>query len=100
MLKKRDEFEDILEERRRSSDLRYALKCYTPILYKGLVPSKAHMLKNMVLQSDQLCYVIRQVRKQLWQPALLPTPQKWIILEMKTTNGTSWGQDCISGECN
>lgn len=62
MLKKRDDFEDILEERRRSSDLRYALKCYAPVLYKGLVPCQAHMLKGMVLQSDQLRYVISQVK--------------------------------------
>lgn len=61
MLKKRDDFEDILEERRHSSDLRYALRCYTPVLYKGLVPCKAQMLKGMVLQSDQLHYVINQV---------------------------------------
>lgn len=64
MLKKRDDFEDILEERRRSSDLRYALKCYTPVLYKGLVPCKAHMLKGMVLQSDQLRHVISQVSQE------------------------------------
>ena len=61
MLKKRDDFEDILEERRNSSDLRYALRCYTPALYKGLVPCKASMLKSIVLQSDSLQYVISQV---------------------------------------
>lgn len=82
MLKKRDDFEDILEERRRSSDLRYALKCYTPVLYKGLVPCKAHMLKDTVLQSDQLRYVISQVKRQLWQAALLLTRPEWIVLQM------------------
>lgn len=61
MLKKRDDFEDILEERRNSSDLRYALRCYAPVVYKGLCPSKAGTLKSMVLQSDQLHYVIHQV---------------------------------------
>nr|XP_040016104.1 dihydroxyacetone phosphate acyltransferase isoform X3 [Gasterosteus aculeatus aculeatus] len=64
MLKKRDDFEDILEERRNSSDLRYALKCYTPALYKGVAPCKSSMLKSMVLQSDQLHYVIQQVSKE------------------------------------
>ncbi|KAK7907576.1 hypothetical protein WMY93_016188 [Mugilogobius chulae] len=64
MLKKRDEFEDLLEERRNSSDLRYALKCYTPILYKNLTPCDASSLKSMVLQSDQLHYVITQVSKE------------------------------------
>lgn len=61
MLKKRDDFEDILEERRHSSDLRYALRCYTPVLYKGVEPCKASTLKNIVLQSDQVHYVISQV---------------------------------------
>uniref|UniRef100_I3KPK2 Glyceronephosphate O-acyltransferase n=1 Tax=Oreochromis niloticus TaxID=8128 RepID=I3KPK2_ORENI len=64
MLKKRDDFEDMLEERRNSSDLRYALKCYTPVLYKGLTPCKVSELKQMVLQSDQLGYVITQVSKE------------------------------------
>ncbi|KAJ8355866.1 hypothetical protein SKAU_G00186600, partial [Synaphobranchus kaupii] len=44
-LKKRDDFEDILDERRNSSDLRYALRCYTPVLYKGITPCKASTLK-------------------------------------------------------
>lgn len=64
MLKKRDDFEDILEERRNSSDLRYALRCYTPVLYKNLTPCNASSLKTMVLQSDQLHYVINQVSKE------------------------------------
>lgn len=61
MLKKRDDFEDILEERRNSSDLRYALRCYAPVVYKGVSPCKADALKSMVLQSDQLHFVIDQV---------------------------------------
>ncbi|XP_044024834.1 dihydroxyacetone phosphate acyltransferase isoform X2 [Siniperca chuatsi] len=64
MLKKRDDFEDILEERRNSSDLRYAFRCYTPVLYKGVTPCNASMLTSMVLQSDQLHYVINQVSKE------------------------------------
>lgn len=64
MLKKRDDFEDILEERRSSSDLRYALRCYTPVLYKGVAPCTGSTLKTMVLQSDQLHYVINQVSKE------------------------------------
>ncbi|CAK6970198.1 dihydroxyacetone phosphate acyltransferase isoform X2 [Scomber scombrus] len=65
MLKKRDDFEDMLEERRNSSDLRYALRCYTPVVYKGLAPCKANQLKNMVLQSEQIHYVINQVSKEM-----------------------------------
>lgn len=59
--KKRDEFEDILEERRLSSDLRYAMKCYTPVIYKGLSPCKPNAIKSAVLQSEQVQYVIKQV---------------------------------------
>jgi len=59
--KKRDEFEDILEERRSSSDLRYAMKCYTPVIYKGLCPCKPSAIKSAVLQSEQVQYVIKQV---------------------------------------
>ncbi|KAM7395057.1 hypothetical protein PAMA_006689 [Pampus argenteus] len=64
MLKKRDDFEDMLEERRNSSDLRYALRCYNPVLYKGVTPCKANLLKSMVLQSDHIHYVINQVSKE------------------------------------
>ncbi|XP_070843672.1 dihydroxyacetone phosphate acyltransferase [Chaetodon trifascialis] len=69
VLKKRDDFEDILEERRNSSDLRYALRCYTPVLYKGVAPCKAGELKSLVLQSDQLQYVVRQVSKEMGRAA-------------------------------
>ncbi|XP_077597472.1 dihydroxyacetone phosphate acyltransferase [Stigmatopora nigra] len=61
MLKKRDDFEDILEERRQSSDLRYAVKCYTPVLYKGLTPCTPDTLKNAALHSETVRFVIRQV---------------------------------------
>ncbi|XP_049445608.1 dihydroxyacetone phosphate acyltransferase isoform X1 [Epinephelus fuscoguttatus] len=69
MLKKRDDFEDILEERRNSSDLRYALRCYTPVVYKGVTPCTSGMLKSMVLQSDQIHYVINQVSKEMGKAA-------------------------------
>lgn len=64
MLKKRDDFEDLLEERKKSSDLRYAFKCYSPVLYKGVTPCTASKLKDIVLQSDQLHYVIKQLSKE------------------------------------
>lgn len=61
MMKKRDDFEDVLDERRRCSDMGFALKCYTPTIYKSLAPCKASMLKTIVLQSESLQYVITQV---------------------------------------
>uniref|UniRef100_A0A1A8FGN3 Glyceronephosphate O-acyltransferase n=1 Tax=Nothobranchius korthausae TaxID=1143690 RepID=A0A1A8FGN3_9TELE len=81
MLKKRDDFEDILEERRHSSDLRYALKCYTPVLYKGLSPCRASELKSMVLQSDQLQYVINQVSKEMGRTAEEVQAEASIVLD-------------------
>lgn len=59
--KKRDVFEDILEERRQSSDLRYAMKCFSPVIYRSLTPCKPSALKTMVLHSEQLQYVIKQI---------------------------------------
>ncbi|KAL2081889.1 hypothetical protein ACEWY4_021707 [Coilia grayii] len=81
VLKKRDDFEDILEERRNSSDLRYAFKCYTPVLYKGLVPCKPAMLKTIVLQSDSLQHVISQVSAESGESVELVQEEAAAILE-------------------
>ncbi|XP_041951125.1 dihydroxyacetone phosphate acyltransferase [Alosa sapidissima] len=81
VLKKRDDFEDVLEERRNSSDLRYAFKCYTPVLYKSLNPCKPSMLKNIVLQSDPLQYVINQVCAESGEPVELVQEEAAAILE-------------------
>ncbi|XP_012818567.1 dihydroxyacetone phosphate acyltransferase isoform X1 [Xenopus tropicalis] len=62
--KKREVFEDILEERRQSSDLRYAMKCYTPVIYRNLTPCTPSGLKTSVLQSLELQYVIRQISSE------------------------------------
>uniref|UniRef100_A0A8C5ATZ6 Glyceronephosphate O-acyltransferase n=1 Tax=Gadus morhua TaxID=8049 RepID=A0A8C5ATZ6_GADMO len=81
MLKKRDDFEDMLEERRSSSDLKYAFKCYTPVLYKGMPPCKTTVLKSMVLHSDQLRYVINQVSKETGESAGAIQEEASAILE-------------------
>ncbi|NXN83043.1 GNPAT acyltransferase, partial [Bombycilla garrulus] len=81
--KKRDEFEDILEERRLSSDLRYAMKCYTPVIYKGLSPCKPHAIKSAVLQSEQVQYVIKQVTKEMGEsPDIIQEEATEILDEM------------------
>ncbi|KAI1897520.1 hypothetical protein AGOR_G00084120 [Albula goreensis] len=80
-LKKRDDFEDILEERRNSSDLRYALRCYTPVLYKGMTPCKTTILKTIVLQSDQLHHVINQVAKETGEASDIIQEEAVNILE-------------------
>lgn len=60
-LRKWDELEDVLEERRRASDLKFAMKCYTPPVYKGVPPCKPSDIKGSVLRSEEVHYVIRQV---------------------------------------
>ncbi|XP_075268155.1 dihydroxyacetone phosphate acyltransferase isoform X1 [Opisthocomus hoazin] len=81
--KKRDEFEDILEERRSSSDLRYAMKCYTPVIYKGLCPCKPSAIKSAVLQSEQVQYVIKQLAKEVGEsPDIIQEEAMEILDEM------------------
>ncbi|KAM5235030.1 dihydroxyacetone phosphate acyltransferase [Ctenodactylus gundi] len=68
-LKTRDELEDSLEERRHVSDLKFAMKCYTPPVYKGLVPCKPGDIKGSVLSSEEVQYVIKELSKESSQPA-------------------------------
>ncbi|XP_056672128.1 dihydroxyacetone phosphate acyltransferase isoform X2 [Monodelphis domestica] len=63
-LKKWDEFEDMLEERRHFSDLKYAMKCYTPTVYKGLCPCKPEKIKRAVLKSEEVQYIVKQISKE------------------------------------
>ncbi|NXD14468.1 GNPAT acyltransferase, partial [Nothocercus nigrocapillus] len=80
---KRDEFEDILEERRVSSDLRYAMKCYTPVIYKELSLCKPHVIKSVVLQSEQVQYVIKQLAKETGEsPDIIQEEAMEILDEM------------------
>lgn len=60
-LKKWDEFEDMLEERRHGSDLKFAMKCFTPIVYKRIIPCKPQDLRSSVLNSEEVNYVIKQL---------------------------------------
>ncbi|XP_036292226.1 dihydroxyacetone phosphate acyltransferase isoform X2 [Pipistrellus kuhlii] len=65
--KKWDEFEDMLEERRHVSDLKFAMKCYTPLLYKGLIPCSPSDIKCSVLNSEEVYYVIKEISKETHQ---------------------------------
>ncbi|XP_029450057.1 dihydroxyacetone phosphate acyltransferase isoform X1 [Rhinatrema bivittatum] len=81
--KKKDEFEDILEERRQSSDIRYAMRCYTPTVYKGLSPCKPGTIKMSVLQSEQVQYVIKQLSKETGEsPDIIQEEAMEILEEM------------------
>ena len=67
-LKKWDECENVLEERRHVSDLTFAMKCYTPLVYKGITPCKPSGIKCSVLNSEEIHYVIKQLSKESLQP--------------------------------
>ncbi|XP_075720461.1 dihydroxyacetone phosphate acyltransferase-like isoform X2 [Rhinoderma darwinii] len=76
----REVFEDLLEERRLSSDLRYAIKSFTPVIYKNLSPCKPSALKSIVMDSDHLQYVIKQLAKAIQEHpvVLLPSHRSYV----------------------
>ncbi|XP_073401196.1 dihydroxyacetone phosphate acyltransferase-like isoform X1 [Dendrobates tinctorius] len=61
-------FEDILEERRISSDLRYATKSFTPVIYKNLTPCTSSALKSFVMDSENLQHIIKQISVESGEP--------------------------------
>ncbi|CAH2251127.1 dihydroxyacetone phosphate acyltransferase isoform X1 [Pelobates cultripes] len=84
--KKREVFEDILEERRQSSDLCYAMKCYTPVIYKNLTPCKPSAIKSIVLGSSQLQYVIKQISLESGESSEIIQEQAAEILDEMAHN--------------
>lgn len=52
---------DILEERRRSSDLGHAFRTFSPQPYKGAPPCSTADLNKAVLESQYLRYVAKEV---------------------------------------
>ncbi|XP_077024445.1 dihydroxyacetone phosphate acyltransferase isoform X2 [Tamandua tetradactyla] len=57
----------MLEERRHVSDLKFAMKCYTPLIYKGITPCKPSDIKCSVLNSEEIRYIIKQLSKESLQ---------------------------------
>ena len=58
----KEEFVDILEERRRSCDLGHALRTFKPHPYQGGPPCSTAELNKAVLESQYLRYVAKEVR--------------------------------------
>ncbi|XP_035137433.2 dihydroxyacetone phosphate acyltransferase isoform X2 [Callithrix jacchus] len=44
------------------------MKCYTPLVYKGITPCKPIDIKCSVLNSEEIHYVIKQLSKESLQP--------------------------------
>uniref|UniRef100_A0A672RHR1 Dihydroxyacetone phosphate acyltransferase-like n=1 Tax=Sinocyclocheilus grahami TaxID=75366 RepID=A0A672RHR1_SINGR len=63
-----DGFFDVLEERRRSSDLSYAFRTFNPQPYRGAMPISAATLNRMVLESQYLSYVIQEILLESEEP--------------------------------
>lgn len=59
----KDGYKDILDERREKNDLKYALKSRTDVpQYKYVEQRSTTKLKNDVLNSDRIKYVIEKVQ--------------------------------------
>ncbi|XP_035534112.1 dihydroxyacetone phosphate acyltransferase [Morone saxatilis] len=56
-----EEFVDILEERRRSSDLGYAFRTFNPHPYKGAPSCSTADLNKAVLESQYLSYMAKEI---------------------------------------
>ncbi|CAB1339729.1 unnamed protein product [Coregonus sp. 'balchen'] len=81
-----DEFMDILEERRRSSDLGHALRTFTPSPYRGAPPLSASALNRMVLESQYLRYVTKEVAMETGESVDLVREEASGILEEMSQN--------------
>lgn len=44
--------------------MKFAMKCYTPPLYRGVTPCKPSDIKSTVLNSEEMHYVIKQLSKE------------------------------------
>lgn len=60
-LQDEEEFVDILEERRRSSDLGFVLRTFNPQPYRGAPPCSTAELNKAVLESQYLRYVAKEI---------------------------------------
>ncbi|KAG2467998.1 GNPAT acyltransferase, partial [Polypterus senegalus] len=81
-----DDSDDVLEKRRISSDLRFALKTYSPVIYKSASPCTSSMLKSIVLGSNHMNHVICQLSDECGEPAETFWKKATMILEEMADN--------------
>uniref|UniRef100_A0A8C4X3H9 Glyceronephosphate O-acyltransferase n=1 Tax=Erpetoichthys calabaricus TaxID=27687 RepID=A0A8C4X3H9_ERPCA len=82
----RDDSDDVLEKRRISSDLRFALKTYSPVIYKSASPCTSSMLKSIVLGSNHMNHVICQVQDSIVEGSETFRKKATMILEEMADN--------------
>ncbi|XP_061406057.1 dihydroxyacetone phosphate acyltransferase [Lethenteron reissneri] len=78
---KRDDMEDVLEERRASSDVRFSLRRYAPPSYRYHSLRSPAALKSAVLHSERLQDFIRQEAQESGEPVEVITERASDILE-------------------
>ncbi|XP_072533870.1 dihydroxyacetone phosphate acyltransferase [Salminus brasiliensis] len=63
-----ESFFDILEERRRGSDISHAFRTFSPQPYRGATPPSAKVLNRMVIESQYLRYIISEIALESGEP--------------------------------
>ncbi|XP_042634227.1 dihydroxyacetone phosphate acyltransferase-like isoform X3 [Cyprinus carpio] len=81
-----DGFFDMLEERRRSSDLSYAFRSFNPLPYRGATDISASTLNRMVLESQYLSYVIQEIMLESDEPREMLLEEASALLDEMSQN--------------
>ncbi|XP_063079768.1 dihydroxyacetone phosphate acyltransferase [Engraulis encrasicolus] len=79
-------FTDILEERRRGSDLAYALRTYTPQPYRGHPLTTASALNQAVMDSHYIRYITQEIARENGEPVDVIREEASGILEEMAHN--------------
>ncbi|KAL2082617.1 hypothetical protein ACEWY4_022435 [Coilia grayii] len=79
-------FTDILEERRRTSDLSHALRTFSPQPYRGHSLSSAKALNQAVLDSQYMRYITQEIATENGEPVELIREEASRILEEMSHN--------------
>lgn len=66
--------------------MKFAMKCYTPLVYKGITPCKPSDIKSRVLSSEEVHYVIKQLSKDSPQSAAALQEEASEILDEMSHN--------------
>ncbi|XP_030637450.1 dihydroxyacetone phosphate acyltransferase [Chanos chanos] len=79
-------FWDILEERRRSSDLSHALRTFNPQHYCRITTSSSSTINRTVLKSQYLRYITQEIAEETGEPVELVREEAAGILEEMAQN--------------
>ncbi|CAK6962195.1 dihydroxyacetone phosphate acyltransferase isoform X1 [Scomber scombrus] len=80
------DFVDILEERRRSSDLSHAFRTFNPHPFKGATPCSSGDLNKAVLESQYLRYVTEQIAMETGSSVEAVREEARVVMEEMSQN--------------